>query len=562
MKDKIISLLEKEGISKELVSQALEVPKEPAFGDYAFPCFSLAKELKKSPVEIAKELASKIKSPELEKVEAKGPYLNFFINRSSLAQEVIKQILKEKDRYGSSKIGSGKTIVIDYSAPNIGKPMHVGHIRSTLIGDSLKRIFLFQGYNVKGINYLGDIGLHVGKLIVACELWLDKTSLKKDPIKELFRLYVKFCEYEKSELDNEEEDYEGNEWTKKAKEKLKLIEEGDKKTIEIWRKIEKSSLEGFNRIYKILGINFDETTGQSRFSEKGKSIIKEAVKKGIAVKEKDSEAVFIELSPLPKKYILRSNGTASYITQDIGAAIERFEKFKFEKMVYVTDYRQQLHFQQLFAILARIGLSFSSKCIHIPFGTLKFGNEIIATRAGKVILLEEVLEKTIEKARDEIQKRNSGGEPEKIALAALKYSALKTEPIRDAVFSWEKAMHFEGDTGPYLLYTYARARNILRKANYKKAVKFSAGSPDNLEKNLISQLGQFPQGASNAFQQYAPNLIANYSFQIAQAFNEIYHKNQVIGSEEESFRLMLVDAFSQVLKNALHLLGIRVLEKM
>jgi len=561
MKKKIADLINKHAdIPKEKIIANIEMPKDSNLGDYAFPCFTLASELKKSPFQIALELAAAIDpGKDFEKIVANGPYLNFFINRSILAQDVIKTILKEKDKYGSGMSGAGKTVIIDYSAPNIGKPMHVGHIRSTLIGDSLKRLFLFQGYKVIGINYLGDIGLHIGKLIVAYELWLNRDSLKKDPIKELLRLYVKFCEHEKSEIDSEEEDYEGNEWTKKAKEKLELIEKGDKKTISIWQKIKKDSLKGFDRIYKMLQVKFEKTTGQSEFSEKGKKVINRALSKEIATKEADSEAVFMELANLPKKYILRGNGTASYITQDIGAAVDRFEEIKFEKMIYVTDYRQQLHFQQL---LKKLGYSFSDKCLHVPFGTLKFGNEIIATRSGKVILLEDVLKKIIEQAGKEIKKRNSGGDPKKIALAGLKYSTLKTEPTKDTIFSWEKALNFEGDTGPYLLYTYARARNILRKAKYKSSSKSLTSNLDDTEKALILQLSQFPNIAQQAYEQYSPNLIANYAFQIAQAFNVFYHKNQVIGSEQESFRLVLVDSFSQVLKNALNLLGIQVLEEM
>ncbi len=562
MKDVIISLLKKEVKLKEKeIEQLMETPPSEELGDYAFPCFVFAKTMKRNPLDIAKDLKSRIEKKlpkEIEKLEAKGPYLNFFTNKKILAESIIEKIDKN---FGSSSIGKGKKIIIDFSGPNIGKPMHIGHIRSTILGDSLLRTYNFLGYNAIGINYLGDIGLHMGKLIVAYELWLDKEALKKDPVKELLRLYIKFCEKENVEYNEElEEEFQDNEWTNKAKEKLKLLELGEEKTHKIWHEITKYSRTGFDKIYKILNINFHETTGQSMFSEKGKKIISEALKKRGARIEEDG-AVYVEFPDLPKKYILRSNQTASYITQDIGAAVERYKKYKFDKMIYVTDFRQELHFRHLFATLKKFGYEFSNKLFHVAFGTINFGNEIMATRKGKVIILEDVLKKTIEKAEKEIKKRKSKGNAEKIGVGAIKYSFLKNEPVKDVNFSWEQALNFEGNTGPYLHYSYARASSIIKKSK-KKTSEFKIKNLHKNEIKLLKSLTEFPETVENSSKNLNPALIANYSFELSQIFNEFYHYCPVIGSEEEQQRLAFVQAFRHVLKNSMYLLGIEVMEEM
>ncbi len=564
---KLISLKTK--LKTEEIESMLQSPVDPLLGDFAFPCFKLAQIFKKNPAEIAKQLESEIKLEKtITKVEAKGPYLNFFLDKKSEISQLFKELT---ENYGRSKIGKNKKVIVDFSGPNIGKPMHVGHIRSTIIGDTFMRTFNFLGYKPIGINYLGDVGLHIGKLIVAWELWLDKKALAKEPIAELLRLYVKFCEQEKSEVQENQEDaddtadYSNNEWTKKAKEKLKLIEMGDKKAHEVWKEIRAASGKGFDRVYDILKINFNETTGQSKFGEIGKEIIINAEKKGL-VKTDETGAKYVEFASekFPKKYILRSNGTASYMTQDIGSAVERNKKYKFDEMVYVTDYRQTLHFGQLFEIIKIFGFDFSTKCKHVPFGTVNFGKEILATRAGKVILLEDVLKKTIEKAKEEITKRKTKGDPEKVAVAAIKYIILRNEPIKDVEFSWDAALNFEGDSGPYLQYSYARASSILKKAKISKSKK-KLVIPEKLELSevsLVKKIEDFPKIAQIVIEKLNPQILANYSFQLAQTFSEFYTQCKVIGSPEEAFRLELVGAFRITLKNALNLLGIEVMEEM
>lgn len=559
MKELVISILKKETrLSEEEIKKLIEIPPSSEFGDYSFPCFILSKKEKKSPDKIAEHLRQKIKLPEgMEKIENRGAYLNFFVDKKILAEKVIKI----NANFGKFSSGKNKKIVIDFSAPNIGKPMHIGHIRSTILGDSMMRIYNFLGYNTIGVNYLGDIGLHIGKLIVAYELWLDKDALKKDPVAELLRLYVKFCSKEKSKItEGVEEEFQDNGWTNKAKEKLKLLELGDKKTEKIWHDIRKSSEKGFNKVYEMLNINFNETVGQSEFSEHGKKIVLNALINGVAKKEKDG-AVYAEIDN-QKKFILRSNQTASYITYDIGAAVERYKKYNFDKMIYVTDFRQKDHFDKLFKIIKLFGYDFSDKLIHLPFGAIRFGNEIIATRKGDIILLEDVLKKTIAKADDEIKKRKTKGDAEKVGVGAVKYIVLKSAPQADVHFSWEQALNFEGDSGPYIQYSYARASSIIRKAGKFNKSKIKIGNLNPSENNLVKKISMFPEIVKNSGQSMNPSVIANYSFELAQIFNEFYHACPVIGDKSESFRLLLVDAFRTTLKNALYLLGIEVLEEM
>jgi arginyl-tRNA synthetase len=557
-KQEIISLLSKAAKLKEKeIETLLETPPDTKLGDYAFPCFSLSKKLKKSPVEICRELSKKIKPAlNIEKIQQSGPYLNFFFNQKKLAEKVIGI----NANFGKTNLGKKKKIVIDFSGPNIGKPMHVGHIRSTIIGDSMMRIYDYLGYNPIGINYLGDVGLHIGKLIVAYELWRDEKALKKDPVKELLRLYVKFCENEETKIkEGIEEEFQDNEWTNKAKEKIKLIELGDTKTKKIWDEIRSHSGKGFDKIYSMLNVRFHHTVGQSEFTDKGKGLVISALKKGIAHREEDG-AIYVEIKGI-KKYVLRANETASYITYDLGAAVERHKLYKFHKSIYITDFRQSDHFTGLFEMLRLLGYDFADRMVHMPFGTVRFGKEIMATRKGKVILLDDVLQKTIKKAESEIKKRKTKGSPEKVGVGAIKYLILKNEPMSDVQFSWEQALDFQGNTGPYLQYSYARASSIIKKAkNFNKSkTEFEL---TDCESNLIKKIAKFPKIVVDAGERMNPAFIATYAFELSKLFNEFYQNCKVIGDRNEAFRLKLIDSFRTTLHNALHLLGIEVMDEM
>ncbi len=557
-KKEIINLLSKEiKLKKPQIENLIEIPPDSNFGDYSFPCFTLSKKNKKSVNQIAEKLSKKLKTTKIiDKIEPKAGYVNFFINKNKLAQEIIKI----NSNFGKANLGKKNKIVIDFSAPNIGKPMHIGHIRSTILGDSLIRIYEFLGYTSIGINYLGDIGLHIGKLIVAYELWLNKKELQKDPVAELLRLYVKFCAKEKTKIrEGLEEEFQNNVWTNKAKEKLKLLELGDKKLEKIWNEIRKHSGKGFDKVYDMLNIDFTETIGQSQFEKRGKQLVINALERGIAHRE--DRAVYVELNG-QKKYILKSDETASYITYDLGAAVERAKKYRFNKMIYVTDFRQKQHFESLFSLLKLMKYDFAKNLVHLPFGTIRFGKEIMATRKGDIILLEHVLNKTIEKAKQEIKKRKRKGDSTKVGVGAVKYIILKNEPARDVQFSWEQALSFEGNTGPYLQYSYARACSIIKKAKNFNKSQFKKKKLTNQEIELTKLISRFPQIVQDAGKQMNPALIATYCHELAKSFNEFYHSCKVLGDKSEGFRLKLVNAFRTTLHNALHLLGIEVMEEM
>jgi len=543
-------------LKKEEILSLLEIPKDSKLGDYALPCFTFAKTLKKNPFDIAKEFSSKIENLlEFEKVEAVQGYVNIFLNRAILAETLLKKIQQEKDSYGSAKIGKGKTVVIDMSSPNIAKPFGIHHLRSTIIGNSIANIFSFLGFKVIKINYLGDFGTQFGKLIVAYKKFGDKKKLKDEPVKHLFEIYVKVNEI--PELEDE-----ARAWFKK-------LEDGNKEAVKLWKLFYSLSIKEFNKIYSLLGIKFDEISGESHYSKKADEVIKIMQKKNLLKKSDNALIVELEKYSLPNVIIKKSDNTKPYITRDIAAAIDRYNRYKFEKMIYEVGSEQSLHFKQLFKILELLGCPFSGRCIHVGHGLyLDKNGKRFSTREGKTIFMEDVLNESIELAKSEIKKREKTirkrdleARARAIALSAIIYGDLKNYRLNNMVFDIEKFLSFEGDTGPYLLYTYARARNILRKSK-SPIKKFRLGEINDLEKRLLVQMNLFSSIVKESCDALSPNLIANYAFQLSQIFNEFYHSNPVIGSDNESFRLTLVNSFSHVLKNALFLLGIPVIDKM
>jgi len=554
MKDIIVKALSKEvKLSKEEIEKLIEIPSSSELGDYAFPCFSLAKEMKKNPVHIAKEIARKINLKEFEKIEERGPYVNFFIDRKSLALDTISQIIKEKEKYGSSKEGKGKNIVLDMSSPNIAKPFGIGHLRSTIIGNSLAEIFSFLGYNPVKINYLGDWGTQFGKMIVGWKLKGNKKKLEKEPIKHMLELYV---------LGNDEEyDEEAREWFKK-------LESHDKEAISLWKMFKSLSIKEFDKIYSLLNIKFDVISGESFYNNKMDRAIEELEDKNLLVPSEGADIVNLDNYNLGRCLIRKSDGATLYATRDLTAAIDRYEQYKFYKMIYEVGQEQKLHFNQVFKILELLGYPWAKDCIHVYHGLyLGKDGKKFATRQGKTVFMNEILDETISLAKKEIQKREkvSAAELNKrakaIALAAIFYGDLKNYRVNDMVFDIKKFISFEGDTGPYLLYSYARARSILRKANYEQK-RLKIREIEENEKQLIGELARFSEVIKNARDNLSPNVIANYAYHLSQKFNEFYHTNKVIGTSEEQFRLSLVDAFSIVLKDALSLLGISAIEKM
>ncbi|MEM4259216.1 MAG: arginine--tRNA ligase [Candidatus Pacearchaeota archaeon] len=557
MKEKIAELLSKPTkLKKGDILKLIEVPKDSKLGDYAFPCFSLAAKLKKNPLEIAKELAKGLQNAlEFEKVEAVGPYVNIFINRHILAEQVLQKIQKEKDRYGSSKLGKNKKFVIDMSSPNIAKSFGIGHLRSTIIGNSIAKIAEFLGFKTIKINYLGDWGTQFGKLILGYKKFGNPKELEKNPIKHLQELYIKVDK-------NPDLEQEAREWFKK-------LEYGDAEALALWNRFRALSIIEFQKIYDLLNVRFDVISGESCYNKKAEKLVKELQKKNILVESQGALIVDLRQYGLGVSIIKKADGTTIYATRDLAAAIDRYNKYKFHLLLYETGSEQKLHFQQIFKILELMNKKWVKNCRHITHGLyLDKDGKKFSTRKGKTISMEEIINEASFIAKQEILRREpkiKKKELEKralaIALAAIIYGDLKNYRVNDIVFDIERFTSFEGDTGPYLLYSYARARSILSKAKYKPYKKYTIHNLNNSEKNLIAQLGEFDAIVLNAFNTFSPNIIANYAFETSQIFNEFYHSNRVIGSENEQFRLVLVDAFSQVLKNAMNLLGISVLDK-
>ncbi len=560
MKDKIVSLFTKHiPLPLEKIAALIEIPKETSHGDYAFPCFALAAQLKKNPAQVAHDLAPKLTSPEFEKVEARGPYINFFLNRVKKAQETLHAILSKKGKYGTSAEGKGKTLVVEFSSPNIAKPFGIGHLRSTIIGNSLAHIAEAQGYKVVTINYLGDWGTQFGKLMLAYAKWGDPQQLKQRPIRYLLDLYVRINQAIKESAALEDE---ARVWFKK-------LETGDAQAVKLWKQFKALTLKEFERVYKDLGITFTLVSGESHYSSKIPAVIAALRKKGLA---KESEgALVVDLEPygLGVCLLQKMDGTTIYASRDLAAAIDRYEKFKFSTMLYEVGAEQKLHFQQFFKVLELLGYHWAKACVHVEHGLyLGPDGKKFATREGKLVFMEEIVRETRALAEKAILEREKVSPTEctkravAIARAAIVYGDLKTHRAQNSVFDIERFLSFEGDTGPYLLYAYARTQSLLAKARYHPAARLKIPALNEHERHLIMQLAAFPALVSEAHQAHAPNLIATYAYKLSQSFNEFYHAEKVIGSDHESFRLALVDAFSHVLKNALALLGIPVLKKM
>jgi arginyl-tRNA synthetase len=556
MKKIISEILKKEiSLPEKEIEKLIEIPPDSSLGDFAFPCFSLSKILKRNPNEIAENLKSKLKLPrEFEKVEVKGAYLNFFVNKKIFSEKTITKILKEKNNFGKNNFGKGKTIVIDLSAPNIAKPFGIGHLRSTIIGNSISNICKTQGFRTIKINYLGDWGTQFGKLITGYKKFGRESELKKDPIKHLLEIYVKVNK-------NKELEDESREWFNK-------LENGDKDATRLWKKFRELSIMDFKKLYEILGITFDEYSGESKYNKEMKIIIKELNKKGLLEKSEGALIVNLEKYNLGNALIQKKDGSTLYITRDLAAATSRYKKYKFSKMIYEVGQEQELHFKQLFKILELMGNKWAKNCIHAQHGLyLDKDGKKFSTRKGKTIFMEDIIDDTKSLTKKEIEKRFPNiGEKElenralKVAIAAIFYGDLKNNRAKDMIFDLERFTSFEGDTGPYILYSYARANSILKKIK-KPSSKNKLKNIEPNEIKLAKKLVSFPEIISKSYKDLNPSQIAN-SYQLAQTFNEFYHSCPVINSENEIFRLKLVEAFRIVLKNSLNLLGIEVLEKM
>tara|TARA_Y100000310_G_scaffold103009_1_gene101143 strand:+ start:315 stop:1988 length:1674 start_codon:yes stop_codon:yes gene_type:complete len=557
MKNTIIKELKKHiKLKKEKIESLLEIPPNSELGDYAFPCFILAKKLKKNPLEISSELAEKIKpNKEISEVKAVGPYLNFFVNKKILAEQVIKDILKNEN-YGKQK--QNKKIIIDFSQANTHKAFHVGHIRGTSLGESISRILEFSGNKIIRANYQGDTGMHVAKWIWNYSQNHKNEKLKADEswIASIYVDSIKRLANDKTEKLQQQ-----------VEEVNRKLESGkDKELNSLWKKTRDFSLKSFETIYKQLDTRFDKYYFESQVEKKAKLISLDLLKKKIAVKSEEAVIMNLEKYNLGVWVLLRKDGTVLYSAKDLSLIEKRFQDYKLDKCIYVVADSQSLHFKQLFKTLELMKNKNFKKCKHIPFSLVRLPSGKMSSRTGENILYSDFIKEIKEHAKKQIKKRTKLSKKESddraliISISAIKYSFLKQDTNKVIVFDKQEALNFEGNTGPYLLYSYARASSILRKSKKKSEIKITDLSNSEIE--LIKKLSQFPEIIGKATQQLNPALIANYSYDLSKLFNEFYHSNKVIGSESESFRLSLIQAFRKILKQSLNLLGIEVLEEM
>lgn len=561
-KEIIAKKLENEDInlSYEEIYNLIEIPPQDDMGDYSFPCFTLAKVLRKSPVQIASGLAKNLEIEEFERIENINAYLNFYVDRDLYQNSVLNEILDKKEDYGKSDEGKDKNIVIDFSSVNIAKPFHIGHIRSTVQGDAIRNIHEFLGYNVIATNYLGDYGTQFGTMIAAYKLWGDENAINKDPINELLKLYVRY----------NAEASENQEMMDAARAEFKNLEDGDTEATKLWQWFKDISLREFERVYGLLDIHFDDYNGESYNSQFIPQTLEFLKEKDLLV-ESDG-AQIIDLSPydLTPAIIIKSNGSSSYITRDIGTAINRKREYDFKENLYVVATQQNLHYQQLRKILELMGYEWWDDNKHIAFGMVSLKDQTMSTRKGQVVFLEDVLNKAIDKTKSIMEERGADIEDidetaKIVGIGAVKFQELYNNRIKDYVFDWDEVLNFDGETGPYVQYTYARAKSVLRKAEVESFDEVEFTNLKTYEEfALVKTLAEFGNVVAKACEKYEPSLVTRHLTDIAKAFNKFYNSSQIMVDDKElrKERLALTYATSIILKSSLGLLGIKTVEKM
>ena len=547
-----------DSLDQDAILNLLEQPKSSDLGDIAFPAFSLAKVERKAPQAIAADIAEKIDQSAFEKVVATGPYVNFFLDKSKISDQVIKSVIEAGADYGQQDEGRGENITIDLSSPNIAKPFSVGHLRSTVIGDALSNIFRKMGYNTIKINHLGDWGKQFGLLMVAYKKWGSKEAVEANPIDELLKLYVRI----NAEIENDPElDEEGRLWFKK-------LEDGDPEATELWQWFRDESLVEFNRIYKLLGVEFDSLNGEAFYNDKMDEGVQILEEKGLLKESKGASIVELDDVNLPPAMIKKSDGATLYITRDIATAIYRARTYNFVKNIYAVGQEQSNHFRQLKAVLKKMGFDWSDDMVHVDFGLVTKNRQKLSTRKGNIILLEPTLQEAISRAKAQIEEKNPELENKEevahaVGVGAVKFYDLKTDRRNGYDFDLEAMVSFEGETGPYVQYAYARIQSILRKANFTPSTDatYSLNDPESWE--IIKLLQDFSRVVKRAAENYDPSLIAKYAINLAQAFNKYYAHTRILDeSPERESRLALSYSTAVVLKEALRLLGVDAPEKM
>jgi len=556
---------------EETVAGLLEVPPEKEMGDYAFPCFRLSKALRKGPSQIAAQLAGGIDEPELCRFSPLGGYLNIHFHRAHFAEKILTELWQKGEAYGSGTLGAGRTICLDYSSINIAKRFHIGHLSTTMIGHSLKRIYHFLGYQTVSINHLGDWGTQFGKLITAYRRWGDRREVEAQGVEALSSLYVRF--HEEAKADPALED-EGRAW-------FKRIEDGDQEALEVFTWFKEITLSETRRVYDMLGVAFDSYHGESFYNDKMDRVLRELREKGLLEISEGASVVGLEEEGMPPCLILKKDGATLYATRDIAAALYRKDTYDFDKCLYVVAYQQDLHFRQWFKVVEKMGYAWAGDLVHVPFGMISYESQTLSTRGGHVVCLEDVLNRAQEKALAIIEEKSPGlankaQVARQVGIGAVIYADLQNGRIKDIDFSWDRVLNFDGETGPYVQYTYARCCSVERKAA-EQSGSSQCGSKggnrtrpdyssltDDWSQELLRLLSRFPQAIREAASRYEPSILTRALTEIAKSYNKFYYENRILDAEPgiREARLGLTRATRQTLKTALYLIGMEAPERM
>ncbi|MBQ2937937.1 MAG: arginine--tRNA ligase [Clostridia bacterium] len=554
-------------IDEKELETYIEIPKDAKNGDYSFPCFRLAKELKKAPPVIANEIKEVIEKEieqikEIEKVEVIGGYLNFFINKEILVEEVLKEVSKTQE-YGKSEVGKGKNIVIDYSAPNIAKPFHIGHLRTTLIGNSLYRTYKYLGYNTTGINHLGDYGTQFGKMIEAYKMWKDEYNLEEDPINKMMDMYVRI-----NSLCKEDEQV-----LERCRENFRLLESGDKYCVDLWNRFKDLSMVEFNKIYDILNVKFDSYNGEAFYADKTDEVIKTLEEKEKLTESEGARIVDLEDVGINTPCLIqKANGSSIYATRDLAAIMYRAKTYDFDKCLYVVAYEQNLHFKQIFEVAKYlVDEKYAKGLEHVSYGMVSLPTGKMSTRLGNVVKIEDLINGTIEKAQEIIAEKNPNLEnkdevAKKVGIGAIVFNTLSTVTTKDQIFDWNTALNFQGETGPYIQYTYVRTRSVLEKAGYvpkSEDIKIE-NLTDEYSLEILKLMYNFEDVLIQVTDKNEPSILSRYLIDLAKAYSSFYNENKIIVEDKEiqDARIYLTYAVGNVLKQGAQLLGIEMPEKM
>ena len=552
-------------LNEEELESYIEKPKDQKNGDYAFPCFRLAKELRKAPAIIANDIQEKIEmdKEKIEKIEVVGGYLNFYINKNAITKEVLEKVEIDEE-YGKSKIGEGKNIVIDYSSPNIAKPFHIGHLRSTVIGGALYKIYKHLGYNVTGINHLGDYGTQFGKLIEGYKLWGEEYNIEENPIDELTKIYIRI-----NQLCKEDEKV-----LEACRNNFKKLEDGDEYCTKLWEKFRSLSLKEFQKVYDLLGSKFDSWNGEAFYSDKMPEVINILEKTGKLVESQGARIIDLEDKGINTPCIIeKSNGSTTYATRDLAAILYRARTYNFDKALYLTSYEQTLHFKQVFEVAKLLGIDekYTNGLVHVPFGMVLLPTGKMSTREGKIIKLEELLQEAIQRAKKVIEEKNPGLEnkdeiAKKVGIGAVIFNDLANNRVKDEIFEWDQILNFQGETGPYIQYTYVRTKSVLEKVEkVPELSKIDLNElSDEYSQNIIKLMYDFENVLVQVTKKEEPSILSRYLIDLAKAYSSFYNENKIITDEQKTqdARVYLTYAVGQVLKTGANLLGIEMPEKM